>query len=274
MNNPHTILEFPSYRNVLTDVLYYGIRKHQNPIFIEIDVTKARQKMKERKTKTGEGISFTAWATYCISKAVTEHKHVHALRKGKHKVVIFDEVHINIVIEREIKKVGDYSETLPMSFLIKRTNERSLTEIQSEIRKAQTIEFPEGEVQLGLDRSPLIPKVFNALPKFLRYLILFRRLNKDPFFFKSTLGTVNVSSIGSVGSSEGAMWAIPIGLHPLSIVLGNISQQPAIINEKIEPREFLHMTVKFDHNVTDGAPMIRFIERLKELMETGYGIDD
>jgi pyruvate/2-oxoglutarate dehydrogenase complex dihydrolipoamide acyltransferase (E2) component len=30
--------------------------------------------------------------------------------------------------------------------------------------------------------------------------------------------------------------------------------------------------VLFDHEVTDGAPVARFIERLQELMENGYGL--
>jgi hypothetical protein len=34
------------------------------------------------------------------------------------------------------------------------------------------------------------------------------------------------------------------------------------------------MTVMFDHDVTDGAPVARFIGYLRKLMEAGYGINE
>jgi pyruvate/2-oxoglutarate dehydrogenase complex dihydrolipoamide acyltransferase (E2) component len=32
------------------------------------------------------------------------------------------------------------------------------------------------------------------------------------------------------------------------------------------------MTVTVDHDIVDGGPLARFIDRLNELMETGYGL--
>ena len=32
------------------------------------------------------------------------------------------------------------------------------------------------------------------------------------------------------------------------------------------------MTLSFDHAIIDGAPAARFTERLKELIESGYGL--
>jgi len=37
-------------------------------------------------------------------------------------------------------------------------------------------------------------------------------------------------------------------------------------------REYLSITVLFDHDVTDGAPVARFIQRLKELLKTCHGL--
>lgn len=38
------------------------------------------------------------------------------------------------------------------------------------------------------------------------------------------------------------------------------------------PRDQLCLTISFDHNVVDGAPAARFTERLKGLVESGYGL--
>jgi len=40
----------------------------------------------------------------------------------------------------------------------------------------------------------------------------------------------------------------------------------------IAPREILSLTVGFDHGVVDGAPAARFVRRLVQLIESGYGL--
>jgi 2-oxoacid dehydrogenases acyltransferase (catalytic domain) len=37
-------------------------------------------------------------------------------------------------------------------------------------------------------------------------------------------------------------------------------------------RDCLSLTVSFDHRMIDAAPAARFTERLKELIESGYGL--
>jgi pyruvate/2-oxoglutarate dehydrogenase complex dihydrolipoamide acyltransferase (E2) component len=46
------------------------------------------------------------------------------------------------------------------------------------------------------------------------------------------------------------------------------------VGGQIVPREFLHLTASFDHDVIDGAPAARFIQRFKELIESGCGLKD
>jgi hypothetical protein len=36
----------------------------------------------------------------------------------------------------------------------------------------------------------------------------------------------------------------------------------------------LSLTVVFDHDVVDGAPAARFVKRLVELIESGYGLPE
>lgn len=52
------------------------------------------------------------------------------------------------------------------------------------------------------------------------------------------------------------------------------SRKPAIVEDRIEPREILNLTVVFDHDVVDGAPAARFVERLVDLIESGAGLDE
>jgi len=88
------------------------------------------------------------------------------------------------------------------------------------------------------------------------------------------MGTVVVTSIGNIGKGSGYGWAIPIGIHPLIIALGSIARKPGVVGDTIEIREYLSTTVLFDHDVIDGAPVARFVQRLKELLETCFGLSE
>jgi len=65
-----------------------------------------------------------------------------------------------------------------------------------------------------------------------------------------------------------------VGIHPLVIALEGIAKKPGIVGDKLEVREYLGMIVLFDHDVTNGAPVARFVQRLRELIENGYGLSD
>jgi pyruvate/2-oxoglutarate dehydrogenase complex dihydrolipoamide acyltransferase (E2) component len=61
-------------------------------------------------------------------------------------------------------------------------------------------------------------------------------------------------------------------MHSLGLVVGGIAHKPAVVDGRIEPREILSLTVAFDHDLVDGAPAARFVRRLLELIESGYGL--
>jgi hypothetical protein len=73
---------------------------------------------------------------------------------------------------------------------------------------------------------------------------------------------------------KGSGWAIPFGLHTLDIALGGIAEKPGVVAGRIEIREYLCLTLSFDHDLIDGAPAARFTQRLKELIESGYGVEE
>jgi pyruvate/2-oxoglutarate dehydrogenase complex dihydrolipoamide acyltransferase (E2) component len=239
----------------------------------EVDVTEAREYLREFKERTGQGLSFTGWVMKCIGQAVCEHKHIQAMRKGRKSLILFDDVDISIVIERLVSYSDSPTETLPMPYVVRRVNKKTVEEIHNEIRTAQKESVGAGEVQLGPRRNVRLTRAFNLMPRFVRNLLVWRRLVNDPFFAKKTMGTVVVSSVGSIGKSSGYGWAIPIGIHPLVVALGGIVRKPGVIGEEIRIREYLTMTILFDHDVTDGAPVVRFITRLNELLERSYGLN-
>ncbi|MBD3215320.1 MAG: hypothetical protein GF311_22115 [Candidatus Lokiarchaeota archaeon] len=67
-------------------------------------------------------------------------------------------------------------------------------------------------------------------------------------------------------------WPIPTTSHPLAFAIGRITKKPGIVDDKIEIREYLILTALFNHDVVDVAPATRFINDLKEKLESGYGL--
>jgi pyruvate/2-oxoglutarate dehydrogenase complex dihydrolipoamide acyltransferase (E2) component len=66
---------------------------------------------------------------------------------------------------------------------------------------------------------------------------------------------------------------IPYPGHPLTITVGGITKKPGVIDGKIEIREYINITISFNHDIIDGAPAARFVSRLKELIESGFDLN-
>ncbi|MHA2025131.1 MAG: 2-oxo acid dehydrogenase subunit E2 [Candidatus Thorarchaeota archaeon] len=255
-------MQVPKSRKLIIESCDFALRKHRMLGLFEADVTEARRKIQAYKEKTGESISFTGWIAACIGKAVGEHKQVHALMVGKH-FVIFDDVNINILIETTIE-----GRSYPVNYILKSANTKSVVEINQEIRDAQKKkeeDYTEAEENRGI-------KVLLSAPRFLRNLLFWRKVRKNPLFIKERMGTVSVTSIGRFARTGG--WAIPLGLHALSIAVGGISVKPGFVGDNIEKRKYLALTVTLDHDVVDGAPATRFVARLIELLEESHGLED
>jgi pyruvate/2-oxoglutarate dehydrogenase complex dihydrolipoamide acyltransferase (E2) component len=93
-----------------------------------------------------------------------------------------------------------------------------------------------------------------------------------PAAVKRFNGTVVVTSVGMFGSSAG--WGIPLAAHTLSLMVGGIERKPVIHHGELQNREHLCLTVSFDHDIVDGAPAARFIQRLVSLVQAGAGLSE
>ena len=58
------------------------------------------------------------------------------------------------------------------------------------------------------------------------------------------------------------------------MTVGGISEKPGVVDGQIAIRDYLSLTISFDHDMIDGAPAARFTQRLKELIESDYGLGD
>ena len=252
---------FPLSRRLVLDAMHAGSRKHMIHGLVEYDVTEPRRLLREYKARTGESLSFTAFVLHCVGAAVAEDKMVHACRDWRGRLVLFDDVDVNTIIEIELE-----GRRFPLAYVVRAVNRRSVRELHDEIRHVQqNPDRSHGEQTLSLMRW------YVRIPGFLRGLV-YRILPLNPHWLKRIGGTASVTAVGMFG--EGGGWGIPISLYTLNLTLGGIATKPAVVDGQIVPRELLSVTLSFDHDVVDGAPAARFVERLRRMVEGAEGLEE
>jgi pyruvate/2-oxoglutarate dehydrogenase complex dihydrolipoamide acyltransferase (E2) component len=254
----YKVIPFPKIRRSAA-AAYRSV--HHKPMIhglIEVDVTKARAGLREHQVKTGESLSFTAFLIACLAKAVDEHKAVQAYRKGRNQLILFEEVDVYTPIERD---VAGQKQIMP--YIVRAANRKTFLEIHHEIRAAQV-----QDVEKVLKRLQFLP-TFLFRPFFWVFSWIGRTY---PWVWKKNMGTVGISAVGMFG--KGAGWGIPPPTPTLWITEGGIGEKPGVVGGQIAIRDYLSLTISFDHDIIDGAPAARFIQRLKELIESGYGLFD
>ncbi|MFO7679236.1 MAG: 2-oxo acid dehydrogenase subunit E2 [Chloroflexota bacterium] len=257
-NSGYQVIPFPKIRRLMVDGGRLARQKHLIHGLVEIDVTDARRLIREHKTKTGEALSFTGFIISCLGRAVDMNKQMQAYRTWREKLVIFEDVDVNTMFEVEVD-----GRKLIRPHIIRAVNKKTLREVHEEIRAFQN------EHESGREANFI--GWFVLLPAFIRRLFL-GMLFRNPHWLKDMNGTVSLTSVGMFG--DGGGWGIPVSNHTLQITLGGVADRPALVNGQLENREYLCVTISLDHDIVDGAPAARFIQRLKEFVESGYGITE
>ncbi|HEU4354118.1 MAG TPA: 2-oxo acid dehydrogenase subunit E2 [Actinomycetota bacterium] len=237
---------------------------HHKPMMhglLEVDVSKARAYLREEKERTGGSPSFTAFISACLGRAVDEHRYVHALWKGRHHLVLFGEVDVLTWIEREIA-----GQAYVFPCIVRSANRKTFREIHDDIRAAQVQDV--GKIEVGGAKASQLLPAWLYRPYFSLAIPIGKRF---PRVWKKAWGTVTLSAVGMVG--KGAGWGIPPSSPSICwITVGGIGQKREEAGGQVARRDYLSLTVSVDHNMVDGAPAARFTERLKELIESGYGL--
>jgi pyruvate/2-oxoglutarate dehydrogenase complex dihydrolipoamide acyltransferase (E2) component len=243
---------FPSERRDIVDALEVGVHRHMVHALLELDVTRARQLIRDHEASTGERLSFTAFIVASLARAIDGDKRLHAYRDWRNRLVLFDDVDVVTLVEADVDAVA-------IPHVVRAANRRTLREIHDEIRRIQL--HPAASAQ----RAGRLQRLSAFAPGFLRR-IFFRALRNDPHWLKRTAGTTLVTAVGMFG--PGAAWAVGIvPLHTLCLSVGGITRKPGLVDGRIEPREYLALTATIDHDVVDGAPAARFARHLRELIE-------
>jgi len=250
----YRVIPYPDEQHQGVDWAAIMRRQHTIHGLLELDVTETRRAIHRHRRASGEPLSFTALIVTSFAHAIGADPSVQAYRKGKRRVVVFDDVDVAVLVEHVIK-----GERIPVPHIVRAANRKSPAEIDREIRAAQTEGDPYGRARRFAPLWLRLPAVFR------RFAIT--RLLADPVRRKKYTGTAAVTAVSMFGGGTG--WGIPFISHSICLTVGGVGRKPGLGSDgRIEPREVVCLTISVDHDVVNGAPVARFISKLRESVES------
>ena len=264
MNRIYRYQKIPRSRIATFDVFSIGLQRHHISALLEFDVTESRKKLRDLRKK-GINISFNAWIIKAIASVLRNHPEAAAFLYNKKKLIIFDDINVSMLVE---KKIGD--SRVPIPVVIEKTNQKSALEITHEIENAKNQELSQADIVLQ-KKSARYESIYYHLPGFIRRLF-WKILLKKPKFAFGKMGNVVITSVGAIGKING--WFIHKSVHPVSFGIGSVIKKPVVFDNEIRIREILNMTILVDHDVIDGAPMVRLLDDLRDYIENHKELND
>jgi pyruvate/2-oxoglutarate dehydrogenase complex dihydrolipoamide acyltransferase (E2) component len=250
-----TSAPFPAMRRIVVDAGRHWRKSSVVYGLVEFDVTDVRARFRSHKERCGETLSFTAYIAACVAHAVAGDRSVHAYRDWRNRLVMFDDVDISIMVEAPAG-----NRTFPVLHVVRAADKKAFREVHDEIR---AIQAGRGSSD-GLGTSKAL-KWFVRLPLLLREVVYWY-MGANPRRWKQQGGTVGLTTLGMFGKGGG--WGLPLSNSTLTICVGGIAERPAYVDDSLARREFVCVTVAFNHDIVDGAPAARFVNRLRELVES------
>ncbi|MEJ2753675.1 MAG: 2-oxo acid dehydrogenase subunit E2 [Candidatus Promineifilaceae bacterium] len=251
------IYPFAREREIVIDAGYLAAGRHIIYGLVEVDVTRAREMLRDQ-AKDGKKLSFTAFVVASLGRAIAENPRVQAYRDWRGRLVVFRDVDVVTLIE---PRPGGAA----IPHIIRGANRRPAADISAEIRAIQARPASSAQQNRLVALAP-------RLPRFVR-MLFFWAVKKSPQRFKELEGTVTVTAVGMFGSGGG--WGIAfLPTHTMGLTVGGIVQKPGVHEGRVAVRDYLQLTVSFDHDIVDGAPAARFTKRLVELLETASVLEE
>jgi pyruvate/2-oxoglutarate dehydrogenase complex dihydrolipoamide acyltransferase (E2) component len=244
------IRPFPSSRRLVTTALRAGKRAVAMHGLLELDVTDATDLLARRDP----ALSFTAFVVAAVARAVAAHPEVHAYRNWRGQLVMHRHVDVSTIVEITTPKG-----LFPLVHTIRDADTRAVDDLSAELRQVKSAPF-----QRHARATRVLTAIVTHVPGAIRamYALLSRSTR-----VRQRSGTVTVTAVGMFADGGGFAIA-PLSLMSLQVVVGGITDRPRAIQDTIEIRRVLDLTISIDHNVVDGAPAARFGATLRHEIET------
>jgi pyruvate/2-oxoglutarate dehydrogenase complex dihydrolipoamide acyltransferase (E2) component len=226
--------------------------RHTAPMhgLLDLDVTTAIELLAAHDPP----LSVTAFVVAAVGRAVALHPEVHAYRDWRGRLVIHRHVDVSTIVE-----ITTPQGPFPLVHTLRDADIRDVASLTAELHHVKDTPQPRRH-QASNQLVPLATRVPGAIPAM--YALLSRSIR-----LRQRSGTVTVTAIGMFADGGGHAIA-PLTLMSLQLVVGGIAERPRVVDDRIDVRKVLDLTVTIDHNVVDGGPAARFGAELRHQLES------
>lgn len=249
----YVVRPIPRERQPVLDRLVGASRRFQVHALVELDVTEPGARILAAEPR----VSWTGFVIASLARAVALHPEVNARRAGN-QILYFDRIDLGATVERhwEGRTVLDVVE-------LAGADRMSCAEISEVLR---TTKYGPGQPH----RQTGVTAGLVRLPGPVRRTAI-RVAGRRPGVAATFGPAVGVTSIGMF--SRGWGWAVPFAPLTVIVTVGGVVERPVVRDGLVVARPLLPLTITFDHAVVDGAPAARFVETLRDLIETAAAFE-
>lgn len=248
----YTVRPVPRDRLIVLDMLRGAARRFPVHGLVELDVGRASALIAEAQPP----VSWTGFVIGSIGRAIAAHPELNARRAGK-RIVLFDQVDIGATVERHV----DGTIVLDVT-TIRGADRKSCAQVSEELHRAKEAPAPDSGSMGVMARLWRLPGPVRRP--------LSRIISTRPRVAAAYGPTIGVTSLGMF--SHGGGWAIPIPPLTVIVTVSGVVDRPVVRDGHIVVRPMLPLTLSFDHGVVDGAPAARFVETLRDLVESAAAL--
>ena len=249
----NTQAPFPKTRNVVLDILAEGRRKNIIQLLFEVDANAMRAQIARLTAASGETVSITCYVARILAGTVAANPRIHAYRHKGRELIMFADVDLSVMVEREVDGA-----LLPLPYIVRAANQMTFPDLDKKLKHAKSAKLYEDGPLSALEAQ------FFSLPRILRKFVWYFA-RRDAHLFRELAGTVGVTSMGMYANGRSVL--VPITPMTLTLSIGAIYSQPMLVDGIVTERDFLQLNLSADHDIIDGAPLMRFAATLRENLE-------
>ena len=187
--------------------------------------------------------------------------------------------HSNVIMEVDLTNAIKLRETLQLSYtdILVKTVAKALREhsiVNATLENDQIKIYEDINVGVAVDTSKglVVPVVRDADKKSLSEIALaineFVEKAREGKLTREDMlgGTFTITNLGMYGVDL----FIPIINPPETAILavGKVTEKPVIVKGQVTIKPVMQLSLSFDHRTVDGAPAARFLQRVKQILES------
>jgi pyruvate/2-oxoglutarate dehydrogenase complex dihydrolipoamide acyltransferase (E2) component len=238
--------------------------------YMEVDVTRSLEMIEDYSRKKGVRVTLTHLVGKAVAHCLNQRPEINGMIRGS-RIYLRDNVTLFFQVNIPGKGPDKVKEATLSGCTVENAENLSSAEIADKIQKKVELirSHKDPEFSKNMDMFKFIPWFlcgwYLDLASFLIYGLNwdlnFLGLPRDPF------GSVMITNVGSLGIDVAYAPLCPYTRVPLLVTVGAVKKKPWVVDDQIQIRQIMSVTVTFDHRMIDGIHAAKLSEEFKKCFE-------